>query len=189
VVTDARPRSADERDAFGVKTAADESEDLCRRLVQPLGIVDDTDERLLFGDTRAQRQGGEPDEEPVRRGTFAESEDGRERVALGSGELVEVIQHGPAELMQPAISEFHLGLDADGSGDMEVLDTLSEVAEQRALAHPGFTAEHDDPTFTGENVRQEAIERITLILTPYERHRRQPPHARRFQSEPYSCFH
>ena len=99
VVTDARPRSADERDAFGMKTAADESEDLYGRLVQPLGIVDDTDERLLFGDTRAQRQGGEPDEEPFRRGAFAEPEDGRKRVALGSGELVEVIQHRPAELM------------------------------------------------------------------------------------------
>jgi hypothetical protein len=59
---------ADERDPLREQAAGDEAEDLRGRLVEPLRIVDETDERLLLGDLREQRQRREPDEEPVRRG-------------------------------------------------------------------------------------------------------------------------
>ncbi len=35
--------------ALGEQTASDEAEDLCRRLIEPLRIVDDAQERLVLG--------------------------------------------------------------------------------------------------------------------------------------------
>ena len=67
VVADARAHGAHERDPLGEQAAGDEPEDLRRRLVEPLRVVDDADQRLLLGDLGEQRQRGEADQEPVRR--------------------------------------------------------------------------------------------------------------------------
>ena len=136
VVAAARAGGKHERDPLGEEAPADESEDLCGGLVEPLRVVDDADERLLLGDLGEQRQRGEPDQEPVGRRAGAPAEHRRERVALGDGQPVELIQHRSAELMEAAVGELHLRLDADGPGDAPAGDTVGQVAEQRALAHP-----------------------------------------------------
>ena len=66
VIADARSCGADDRDPLGEEAAGDEPEDLLRRLVEPVRVVDDADERLLLGDLGEERQRGEPDQEPVR---------------------------------------------------------------------------------------------------------------------------
>jgi hypothetical protein len=61
----------DERDPLSEEAAADETNDLRRGAVQPLRVVDDTDERLLLGDLREERERGKTDEEAVGRRTGA----------------------------------------------------------------------------------------------------------------------
>ena len=67
VVAHARARREHERDPLGEEPARDETEDLRRRVVEPLRVVDDADERLLLGDLGEQRQRGEPHQEAVGR--------------------------------------------------------------------------------------------------------------------------
>ena len=174
VVADARARSTHDRDPLGEQAPADEPEDLRGGLVEPLRIVDDADERLLLGDLGEQRQRGEPDQEPVGRRAGTAAEHGRERVTLGDGQPVEVIQHGSAELMEAAVGQLHLRLDADGSRDAPADDTVGQVAQQRALAHARLSPQHRDATLTGERAGQEAVERLTFGTTSDEPHPRPP---------------
>ena len=55
VVADARSHGADERHSLGEETASNEAKDLCRRLIEPLRIVDDAHEWLLLGELGEQR--------------------------------------------------------------------------------------------------------------------------------------
>ena len=174
VVTAAGAGGKHERDPLGEEAPADESKDLCGGLVEPLRVVDDADERLFLGDLGDQRQRGEPNQEPVGRRAGAPAEYGCERVALGDGQPVELIQHGSAKLMEAAVGQLHLRLDADGSGDAPAGDTVGQVAEQRALAHTRLAPQHRDAALTAERIGQDAIERLTFGTTSDEPHPRPP---------------
>ena len=100
---------------------------------------------MLLCDLGEQRQRGEANQEGVRRRTFPQSEDCRERVALPLRQPIEVTEHGSAQLMQAAVGQFHLGLDSCGSRELEALDALGEVVEERTLAHAGIASEHEGP--------------------------------------------
>ena len=97
---------------------ATKPENLRRGVVEPLRVVDDADERLLLGDLGEQRQRGQPDQEPVGRRAGAEPEHRGERIALRDGQAIESIQHRRAELMEPAVGQLHLRLDAHGRRDV-----------------------------------------------------------------------
>ena len=165
LVADAGPCCAHERDPLGEEPAGDESEDLRRGAVEPLRVVDDADERLLLGDLGEQRQRGEPHQEPVRRGTGALAEHRRERFPLRDGQPVEVIQHRSAELMQAAVGQLHLRLDADGPRDVPAGRPAPTDSQQRALADARLTPQDDDSTLTGERIGQEPVKRFALAST------------------------
>jgi hypothetical protein len=156
-------RDTQDRDPFRVQTACDEREDLRGDFVQPLHIVDDADQRPLLSDLGEQRQGGEPEEKPVRWRPGAQSERGRERVALRDGQPLEVIEHRRAELMEAAEGELHLRLHSGSRCDAPAVDLGGRVREQRALADARVTAQDHDPTGAGEHVGQETIERLTFL--------------------------
>ena len=141
-------RSASRRRATKPRSCAE-------ALVEPLRVVDEADQRLLLGDLGEQRQRGEPDQEPVGRRAGAQPEHRRERFALRDGQPVEAVEHGRAELMEAAVGELHLRLDADGRRDVPAVDPVGEVAEQRALAHARLSAQDDHSAATGERVGQE----------------------------------
>ena len=193
VVAAAGARCAHERDPLGEEPAGDETEDLRGGVVEPLRVVDDADQRLLLGDLGEQRQRGQPDQEPVGRRTAAPAEHRRERVALRDGQPVEVIEHGRAELMEAAVGQLHLRLDADGRREVPVGDLVGQVAQQRALADARLTAQDGDSAPTGERVGQEPVERLALDAPSEERRaltailaRRRPPCARLRGSTPNS---
>ena len=171
VVADARARCAHERDPLGKEAAGDEPEDLRGGIVEPLRVVDDADERLLLGDLGEQRQRGEPNQESVGRRAGAPTEHGCERVALGGGQAVEVIQHRRAELVDAAVGELHLRLDANGRRDVPARDTLGYVVQQRALARAGFAAKDDNSAPTGERVGQDPVKCLALGTTSEKPHR------------------
>ena len=162
VVADARARGAHERDPLGEEAAGDEAEHLRRRVVEPLRVVDDADERLLLGDLGKQRQRGEPDEEAVGRRAGAPAEHGRERVPLRHRQPIEAIQHRRAELVETAVGELHLRLDALGSRDPPAVGPVGHVAKQRLLPTPASPRSTDDPAPARKGVAQEPSERLAF---------------------------
>ena len=174
ILADARARRADERDPLGEETAGDEADDLPGGLVEPLRVVDDADQRLPLGDLGEQRQRGEPHQEPVGRRTGAQSEHRRERLALRGGQPLEVIQHGCAKLVQAAVGQLHLRLDANGRRDMPSRDTLGQVAQQNALARAGFSTKDGNSAPTGESVGQDPVKCLAFRTTSEKPHRRPP---------------
>ena len=112
--------------------------------IQPLMVIDDADQRLRRGHLREQAQHGQPDQEPVRRRPGADPEHGPQRIALRTGQVPGVIQHRPAQLMQPGEGQLHLRLHARRARHpAPLLGGLSgQVVEQDGLAHARLTADH-----------------------------------------------
>ena len=137
-------------------------------MVEPLRVIDETDQRVLLGDLGEQRQRGQPDQEPVGRGAGAAAEHRREGVALRNGQPAELVQHRRTQLVQAGISQLHLRLDADGPRDMPVGDAVGQVTQQRALAHARLAPQYGDPALAGERIGQEPVERLALAATSEE---------------------
>ena len=140
MITDARSCRTDERDRLGQEAMSDKAEGLLRRLVEPLRVVDDADQGLLLGQLAHEREGREPDHEPVRSRAGTEPEHGRQRLALWLWKPFELTQHRGADLVEPAVGELELGLDSDGARDAPAIEPVREVVEQRALADARLAA-------------------------------------------------
>jgi hypothetical protein len=168
VIADARPGGGDECYGLGEETASDEAEDLAGRLIQPVRVLHDAHERLFLGRLGEEGQRSDSNQETTRRRTFANPEHRRERVVLSWGEAIDEVEHRRTELMQPAVGELHLGLDADGIRDTESLGVRGQITEERGLARAWLTTEHDGSALTGANVGQELVEHLTLRLPPQE---------------------
>src|SRR4029450_13590827 len=70
----------------GRAPAARDPRALAGARVEPLGVLDHADQRLSLGDLGHQRQGGQPDREPVGDRPGAQPENGGQGGALGGGE-------------------------------------------------------------------------------------------------------
>jgi hypothetical protein len=168
VIAGPRPRGAHDRDPLGEDAAGNEPQDLRRGVVEPLRVVDDTNQRLPLSDLGEQRQSGQPDQEPVGRSAGAAAEHRRQRVALRDGEPAEVVQHGPAELVQGGVGQLHLRLDADGSRDLPAGEPAGQVIQQGALAHARLAPQDGDPAPAGERVGHEPVELLALAAAAEE---------------------
>ena len=145
-----------------------------------LRVVDDADEWLVLRHIGEQGQRGEPDQERVGGRAFAQSEDRLERGALRDGQPLKVIEHRHAELMQAAVGELHLGLNARRLGDAGArrLRALAQVAEERVLPTPASPRRTSDQAGASKHIGQEPVERLTLNLTTQEFMTGLPPHVR-----------
>ncbi len=85
----------------------DEPQHLVRRVVEPLRVVDQDDERAFFRDLRDQRQCGEADEKRIGCVSVGNPEGGGECVTLRFGQGVEGVEHGRAQLMQGRVRQLH----------------------------------------------------------------------------------
>ena len=168
VIAGARPRGAHDHDPLGEQAAGHEPQDLRRGAVEPLRVVDDTGQRLLLGGLGDQRQRGQPHQEPVGRRAGAAAEHRRERVALRSGQPVQVVQHGRAELVQAGVGQLHLRLHAGGSRDMPAGHPAGQIAQQRALAHARLAPQNGGPAPARERVGREPVKLLALAVASEE---------------------
>ena len=72
---------------------------------------------------------------------------------------------GAQSLMEPAVGQLHLRLDAHGPRDVPARDAVGQVVQQRALAHARLPPQDDDSTPAGERVGQQPVERFALAPT------------------------
>ena len=174
-VTDARPRRAHEGDPLGEESTGDEEDDLRGGVVEPLRIVDDTQERLpVVRDLGKQRQRGQPNQETVGRLARQQAKDCPERITLRGRQLIGVIQHRRAELVQSAVRELHLRLHPDRGRDPPACGALGDEVQQCALAGTCVAAKHDNSAPTSERVGQRSVKKLALG-TPSKQLQPSPP--------------
>ncbi len=124
VLADAGSGRADKCYPLGEEPAGDEAQNLRGRAIEPLRVVDKTDECLFIGGLGQKCECGEPDQKTVWCGAGGQSEEGPERIALWGRQAIDAIQQRRTELVQPAVGKLHLGFDGIHGQDAPVGGTL-----------------------------------------------------------------
>ena len=116
-----------------------------RRAIEPLRVIDHTEERLLLGGLGQQAEGCQSDEEGIRGRAGTEAERDGKRVALRMREAFGELEDRRAQLLKRRVRELHLPFDTDGAGDPELPPRLDRVLQQRGLADARLSVHHQDP--------------------------------------------
>ena len=116
----------DNSDRFGQQSPGHEGEGLHGHLIEPLGVVDDAEQRLVGSGGGHQAQHGQPDQESIGSRSARTAERDIQRFALGFGQLIEVIDQRRAQLLQPGEGQFHVGLHACHVDTTESVGLLGE---------------------------------------------------------------
>ena len=162
-------------DRLRPQPARDEREDLRRGAVEPLLVIDDAHQRPVPGHLGQQAQGGQADQEPVRRQAGAEAERGPQRVALRRRQTVQVVQHRRAQLVQRRERQLHLRLDAPRVCYPAARRLPGQVLQQRGLAHPRLAVHHESAAFTRTHSRHQSAEHVAFrVAVGQARHRPSP---------------
>ena len=110
--------------------------------VQPLRVVHDAQQRTLLGHLREQAQHRQAHEEPIRHGPVEQAERRRQCVALRCRKPVKAVEHRRAQLMQRGERQLALRLDPHRTEDPEIRRRRDRVLQQRRLADPRLTTQH-----------------------------------------------
>ena len=135
-------------------------------LIQPLLVIHQAHQRPLRRHLRQQAEHGQAHQEPVRRRAGAEAERGPQRLALWHGQMIEPIQHRRAQLMQPGEGQLHLRLDPHRAHHPAARRLPGQVVQQRCLAHPRLTADHQHAALAGPHGLDDAAESAHLAAGP-----------------------
>jgi hypothetical protein len=138
------------------------------RLIEPLGIVDHTQQRRLRGQVVEQRQGGGTDQEPVVDRGVGQAERGAQRSRLRPRQRVDTVEVRAQQQVQAAEGQLGLGLDTHPADHPQVPGRGARVLQQGGLADPRFA--HDDQRVTapGSGVRKQLVEAPLLALPPHQ---------------------
>ena len=118
-----------QQDRLGLQAPGDEGKHLCRRPIEPLGVVDQAQQRRLLGSLGHEAQRREADQEAIGLLARAQPERGLERVALRQRQPLEAVEQRAAQLMQAGERKLHLRLDAHRANDARTVGTLRCVIE------------------------------------------------------------
>ena len=116
-------------DPLGQQTTRHEGQRLRGGAIEPLHIIDQAHERFRFGRLGEQGQYRQGDEEAVRGVAVLQPERSAQRLRLRTGQCVESVEHGGAQLVQPGEGELHLRLNACDSGDATLRGPLGDVLQ------------------------------------------------------------
>jgi hypothetical protein len=133
-------------------------------------VVDDTQQRLVLGRVGEQIEDCESHQEAIRDLTCTQAERRAEGVPLGFGQSIQVIEERSAELVQPSVRQLRVRLDAGCPRHTAAGRRLRyEILEERCLADPRLTPEHDNAAGAGTRTPEEVIERCALCAAAPQR--------------------
>jgi hypothetical protein len=167
---------------LGLQPPGGEGQRLRRRAVQPLGLVDQAQQRPLLGRLAEQAQHRHRDQEPVvgpareapaLRG--AEAEGAAEGRRLRAGQPAGQAQHGPEQLVQGGERQLGLGLDPGRPEHRHPLGLPGGMVEQRGLAGAGLAADHQHPAARPAGVREQPFQGVALGASAVEHYRDASP--------------
>ena len=154
-----------QRDPVRQQPPGDERERPSRGTIEPLGVVDHTQEGLIVRCLGQQTQDGEPDEEWVRGVSGGETERDGKRLALRIGQALAEAEDRPGELLERGVGQLRFPLDTGGANDLAVPCELNREVEESSLAHAWLSVEHQRTPVPGTCVIQEALEHLSLSLS------------------------
>ena len=140
----------------------DESKHLRRGAVEPLRVIDDTEQLLLLGDFRKQAERGQGDEEPIGGRAGRQAERGAQCVALRCRETTEPGEHRGAQLMQSRERQLHLRLDGHAPGNAKTRRLADAVAQKRGLAHTRLATNDEHCALALADVLEQPVQRSPL---------------------------
>ena len=162
----------DQPDRVGGQPPGHEPQRLRRRLVQPLLVVDQADQRSFPGHLREQAQHGQPDQEPVRRRPGGQAERDPQRILLRHRQVPGAAQHRRAQLMQAREGQLHLRLHARRARHPAPARLPGHIVQQHRLAHARVAAHHQRPALATPDRIDEPAQRVAFAAPV-----RQPGHA------------
>jgi hypothetical protein len=134
-----------QRDRLGRQAAGDERQHVGGRVVEPLRVVDDAQQRAAAGGLAEQAQHRERDEEPLRPAERIEPQRAAQRARLQRRDRVGVREHRPQELLQRPERELCLGLDRAAREEPHAARAVARGLQQRRLPDAGLPAEYEHP--------------------------------------------
>lgn len=151
-------------DALRCDSARDKCQDLRGSLVQPLCVIDETEQRFLFRRFGQKMKSRQADQEPIRDGTRSSPQRHAERDLLWFREYIQVVEQWRAELVKTCEGELHLGFDTCSRSDTKVRCRrfLSNMFKQRGLADTGITTHHECTTTPGLHADQQLFDLVAL---------------------------
>jgi hypothetical protein len=153
---------------LGQQPARDESKHLIRSLVEPVRVINETEQWLLLGHGGQQAEYGEGDEEPVRSTTGRPAQRDAQRILLGLRKSVETGKHRRAQLMDTGERQLHLGLDTCDLRDTKVGSLSCGVPQQGGLSDASLATDDEDSALTLAHVRQQPVEHFALASPAQE---------------------
>src|SRR6266508_1986837 len=156
-----------------------EGERVSRRLVQPLRIVHQADQRPLLGDLREQAQRAHTDQEAVVAVGRGEPEGASKGGRLGAWKPLDMVEHGPGELVKAGEGQLRLRLDAEPPQHAQLpRGTVGGVGEQRRLADTDLAANHECAAAQRARIGKQAVDHRALRMAAVKHSSMVAPHAR-----------
>jgi hypothetical protein len=169
--TSTRPRALacgdHQADRVVLDPLARESQSVGRRLVDPLAVIDEAQQRSFGRQLGQQRERGEPDQEPVGPRGGAHAERAAERGGLRSGQHVDPVQDVAQEEMKGGVGQLGLVLDArDSQYAYSPRGRSRRIFQQRRLADSGLTQDHERPAHARPHVIHQLVDERELRVSP-----------------------
>ena len=159
-----RSRGEYERDLLRQQAASHERERPRRCTVQPLRVIDNSQQRSLSGSLGQQAEDRQSDQEGVRRGSRDESERDAKRLVLRLWEALYKLEERGAQLLNRGERELHLRFDPGRLGGPKLARSLDRVVEQRRLADARFAMHYQHAAVPAAHAVQQPVEHLPLTL-------------------------
>ena len=160
------PDSEQQRHGVRFETPRGEEQRLRRRHVEPVGVIDDDEERRALCRDREQAQRRCRDRETIARSSRSERERPPKAVRLRLGDRVKQAEERPADLHQRRERKLSLRLHTSGRNDRHSAGLLGRVLEEGALPYPGLTLEYQGGAATASRARDSLFDPCALDGTP-----------------------
>jgi hypothetical protein len=166
------PDCEKQTDTVCQQPACHEAEDVGRLLVQPLRVVDHTQNRPDLGRVRQQRKHGEADQERIGRRPAHQPKRDPQRPTLRLGQPVQGREEREEQLVDTGEAESLLGLNRHHPDNLQVRGALNCIVEQCRLSHSGLTAHDQHAAHTPADAIEQLFERTPLSVAVDEPHNR-----------------
>ncbi|URN03120.1 sigma-70 family RNA polymerase sigma factor [Actinomadura madurae] len=125
----------DHRDRIVVQPADREQQRVDRRLIEPLRVVEQAQQRLVAGDLGQQRQGRSTRQHPLDQ-AIAEPESGPERLGLPGRKRVQAVEIAREHQVQRRVRHVGLGVESHDPQHPHPAGGALGIVEQRRLPDP-----------------------------------------------------
>ena len=138
--------------------------------VEPVGVVDDDEERCVLRRRGEQRERRCADREPIGLPPFLETERDPKRGRLVWRQALDPRKERPAELQEPGELELGLGLDAGGPRHRHRPGEPDRIPQERRLPDPGLAANDEHATLPCARVLEQLLDPLLLRAPADEQH-------------------